>query len=343
MYLGWDIGIKNLAFCNIIPVTDEIRQTLTEEDKNNLITIGKYTFHIKNWDVINLVDKVQSNMIEGGMLTLAGRPNLTCYYPKNAKGKLCGKSTTYCLEKKEEDKYKGLCGNHFKRLGYTRLPTTDTKPKCYYSIDKGNGKFEYCTKYTQFMLSDHYYIGYCKEHQKILIKEKKKTENDFLKVGKSKKASHINLTNLGLALFQQLDTKPELLNVKIVLLENQPVLKNPTMKSVQMLLYSYFIMKGIKERKDELNLMNEKPIEEIKCYSASNKTNLIKYMPEKAQTEITDKVKNLKGKYAKNKKTAILLVTELVKDKPKWESFFNTHKKKDDLADALLMTLYYCS
>ena len=30
-----------------------------------------------------------------------------------------------------------------------------------------------------------------------------------------------------------------------MVIENQPALKNPTMKSIQMLLYSYFIIEGV--------------------------------------------------------------------------------------------------
>ena len=83
------------------------------------------------------------------------------------------------------------------------------------------------------------------------------------------------------------------------------------------MLYSYFIMKGIKERKDELNLMNEKPIEEIKCYSASNKTNLIKHMPANIQSEITEKVKNLINNFF----SASIEAKKI--DENKWEAFSN--------------------
>jgi hypothetical protein len=39
------------------------------------------------------------------------------------------------------------------------------------------------------------------------------------------------------------DSKRHFLDVNEVLIENQPSLKNPTMKSVQMVLYTFFIMK----------------------------------------------------------------------------------------------------
>ena len=37
--------------------------------------------------------------------------------------------------------------------------------------------------------------------------------------------------------------KKNFLNVNTVCIENQPALKNPIMKSVQMIIYSYFLIK----------------------------------------------------------------------------------------------------
>jgi hypothetical protein len=43
---------------------------------------------------------------------------------------------------------------------------------------------------------------------------------------------------------RKLHEKPQLLDVDIVVIENQPSLKNPKMKSIQMILYSYFLILG---------------------------------------------------------------------------------------------------
>ena len=43
---------------------------------------------------------------------------------------------------------------------------------------------------------------------------------------------------------RKLHEVPQLLNVDIVIIENQPSLKNPQMKSIQMILYSYFLILG---------------------------------------------------------------------------------------------------
>jgi hypothetical protein len=333
MYLGWDIGIKNLAYCNIEIVVDFENQI----DKEDLIQIEQKYFRIKYWGIINLVDKVGTNMIKDGSICLNNRAKLQCYYPKNTKGTECKKTAVYCLENKKDGQYQGLCANHFKRLGYSRLPDCSAKPTCYFQKDLGDGKFDNCSKKSQWMLDTHHYIGFCSQHKKKLISDFNKSENNFLKIDKTKKASSINLTQLGLALYQQMDNKKELLDVKVVLLENQPVLKNPTMKSVQMLLYSYFIMKGVKEQIDN----NQEPISDIKCYMANNKTKLLDKIPEISQKNIKEQIKNIKSQYSKNKKTAILLTDFFISGKPKWETFFKTHKKKDDLADSFLMTIHY--
>jgi len=348
MYIGWDIGIKNLAYSNVELVDSKSDSNLTH------IKLGNYVFNIKDWDVINLVEEVETNQTIDGQLILSKRPLLTCFCPKIAKGSiqidksgkevLCNKNATYCLEKKYNGEYRGICDTHYKKLDFKSLPTVSDKSTCYYhelnntsNNSTNNSTSGKCKLKAHWLFKDHFFIGLCKKHKKKYIEDNNVKSTDFLEAIKAKKATLINLTNLGLALYSKMDNKPELLNVDTVLLENQPVLINPTMKSVQMLLYSYFIMKGIKEKQ----ISNTKPINNIKCYQASKKTELIKYLPENEQTLINNKINNLKGNYAKNKKAAIMITNYLINENPLWEDFYKNHKKKDDLADSLLMTLHY--
>jgi hypothetical protein len=55
--------------------------------------------------------------------------------------------------------------------------------------------------------------------------------------------------------------------------------------------------------------------------------------------EEKDNLSNIKDKYRRNKMTAILHASLMINDDEKLE-YFNSHKKKDDLADAFLMTKY---
>ena len=66
---------------------------------------------------------------------------------------------------------------------------------------------------------------------------------------------------------RKLHELPQLLDVDIVVIENQPSLKNPKMKSIQMILYSYFIILGKVIGNDN----NSSYIDKIDFCSASNK------------------------------------------------------------------------
>jgi len=149
---------------------------------------------------------------------------------------------------------------------------------------------------------------------------------------------------------------PDLLDVDYVVIENQPSLKNPQMKSIQMILYSYFIIMG-----KSIEMGNDKLITSIDFCSASNKLKVyngpkleIKKKETKAKVKkeedvvepaveaVVEEKKGSAIKYADKKKLAILHAQYFIeKYFPSYNEFFNSHKKKDDLSDALLQSLYY--
>ena len=89
------------------------------------------------------------------------------------------------------------------------------------------------------------------------------------------------------------------------------------------MLYSYFLIKN-------------KNINVIKLLNASNK---LKVYKGDISNEDKKTIDNIKDKYRRNKMTAILHTTLMINDTEKLE-YFNSHKKKDDLADAYLMAKY---
>lgn len=107
-----------------------------------------------------------------------------------------------------------------------------------------------------------------------------------------------------------------------VLIENQPVMKNPVMKSIQMMIYTFFLMKNAKL---------------VKLVAASNKLKV------KEKPDVSEIISNIKTKYKQNKLVAIEYAKHYLQ-KPgseSWQTLFLAHKKKDDLADSFLMIVHY--
>ena len=132
-----------------------------------------------------------------------------------------------------------------------------------------------------------------------------------------------DINNLGISLFQELDKiKNKVLDTDIILLENQPVLKNPTMKSMQMFLYSYYLIRTMEIHNGTMG--NKK----LQCYCASKKLDLIKFLPYEEQLRIMTIIDTVNNPYQKNKKLSIHIVEYLLKDNKKLLDFFNGNNKK---------------
>jgi hypothetical protein len=126
-------------------------------------------------------------------------------------------------------------------------------------------------------------------------------------------------------------------NVNYIIIENQPVLKNPIMKSIQMMVYSYFKI---------LHLTNKdsSTIKQVNLINAANKLRF-------AISKLEQNVPNFEpitmlvttNKYRQTKDASVKYVRELLRccDKKEHMTLFDTFKKKDDLSDTLLQGLYY--
>jgi hypothetical protein len=323
--IGWDIGIKNLAYCILEPQKNISNNTINTNTE--YIKFNNTYYSINHWRDISLVSQIESNLQDAGEVSHINT-TLKCECPKNDKlnAPVCGNNAIYCSETLNIDgTYKGYCKTHFKKSGIARMPDLNVK-KCY--IENCGGK-------TAQVLKAHIYMGYCKKHITEMINNKEKQVGDFLKINRAKTTSKIDINYLGIALFQELDKiKLHILEPNIILLENQPVLKNPTMKSMQMFLYSYYLIRHI-DNKNGLGNKN------LQCYTASKKLDLIKFYPQAEQIRIDNILASVKSGYQKNKKMSIMMVECLLKGNSKWLEFFNKHPKQDDLADSLLMTLHY--
>lgn len=113
------------------------------------------------------------------------------------------------------------------------------------------------------------------------------------------------------SLLKHIKTKPWVLESDTVLIEKQPD-KNRKMKSVENFLHSYFV---IHEKK-------------VIIYDARHK--------------IPDIAGAGKRKYRQRKNASIERCREFIKtENPHLLSFFNSHDKKDDLADTVMQALSY--
>ena len=140
---------------------------------------------------------------------------------------------------------------------------------------------------------------------------------------KKKMNSDRDIFNLSKIMINELNLK-EFLSHEIICIENQPALKNPVMKTVQMILYSYFMIEGATK---------DKPVSEVHMINARNKLKV--YKGPEVECKFTDKYK--KNKYLSVEYTKLMILEE----DNKFIELFTESKKKDDLADAYLQGIYF--
>lgn len=135
----------------------------------------------------------------------------------------------------------------------------------------------------------------------------------------------------------------ETAHIDYVLIENQPALKNPTMKTIQIIIYTYFRMLKVNEGKSIIDVV---------LVNANNKVNFVTTVLSK-KPEMNIVVSPLPSKssilskpglkYKHNKEVAMNGARSLLEYMNHKESlaYFCSCKKKDDLADTFLQGLYY--
>jgi hypothetical protein len=134
----------------------------------------------------------------------------------------------------------------------------------------------------------------------------------------TKKAKLEDLTpELLEALREQFDDSYE---ADLVLIENQPMLKNGMIKTISVVIYTYFNMMK----------MQFGNIKQVRFVSATNKLRC-----KRASAQLATSYKDRKDQAIA---LARLYTTELFPDRIQW---FDSLKKKDDASDSLLYALHY--
>jgi hypothetical protein len=167
----------------------------------------------------------------------------------------------------------------------------------------------------------------CKIHHWEIIELSKKGNTFTAHIAKS------GIAELYLTLINELDKRPHLLDIDVVVIEKQPSF-NPKMRIIAGCLQTYFYIRGVVDR-------SENPINSVEFFSPKHKLKCYTG-PELDISSKNGKI--VKGKYAQTKKMGVLIAQEKLKEYseiPNFVEFFEKSKKKDDLADCYLQALTY--
>lgn len=286
-----------------------------------------------SWDIgiINLaycliehnIDTNKFKIIKWGVIDLAKTIIPCSFITKNKKQ--CNQKAKYICKENNLDIH--YCKNHIKHRKKECLDIelcTNEESKCPIEITK-KGKNCVCNKNIYGKIDNVYC---CKTHYTNRIKQHDK-EQKYKTIGNTN-ANKISINIILSDLINTLDQIPEFLDVNEVLIENQPSLINPTAKTISSAIYTYFMLRGI---------IDKKTITDVKFISPTNKLKISDKM-----TNVLDDMKQSKDKklvYNITKGTGIEFCKELIKDDNKHLQFLNFQHKKDDLCDAFLQGYYY--
>ena len=300
--LSFDVGIRNLAGCII-----EWNESL--ELKSNL--------KIHYWDIINVVDNKKSTEIPHICVSTDCKLKPKSYIDFN--------KIKYCFCTKHLKDSQNLTNHVFEpylEQNFTEINQTESNicNECGTSTTKK--KILYTNSILQTTL--------CNKHYKQLLNKVATSKKKIISFSKSK-VKDMTTNDLKLQLIKCLDARKDILlkNVDMVLIENQPTFKNPTMKSVSDTIYTWFMIRGIIDAE-----ANGSTIKEVKFISPSNK------LKEFNTETIDEAVDNQKYKITKQlaiENTKTILASYCLDASI---SRILSFDKKDDLADSFLQGWY---
>lgn len=297
--LSWDIGIKNLPICILDISVKNPEATLIRD---------KYNLNIEKWELINLIEQDEPITIKCGEMEKKVNKfcsNYACYY-------------SLITDENGEIKQKGYCKKHLTENNPNELFPIDTKKLICHN--QKNSENPFCGEQAKWCYTQNFKkLGLC-------TKCKNKTKIACEKIKNTKVAAQ-DIDKLYLNLMNELDARPYLLDVDIVLIENQPAFKNPRMKSIQNLIYSYFLLRGIIDKEKTGSNINQ-----VVMLNADKKLTVYDG-PEIICTKTS--------KYEKNKWLSIEYVKYFLEENSERLEYLLNHKKKDDLCDSFLQGLYY--
>lgn len=199
-------------------------------------------------------------------------------------------------------------------------------------VCKDNSK---CDKKNKYYNTNGEY--YCNIHAKLIHKNDNK--NKKIKMFKQSGITTINFDDIKYKIISELDKRKHFLNVNYVVIENQPSMKNPRMKSIATTIYDYYLIRGIFDKN-----INNSNIKQVKFQAPSNKLKLINDDDKKHLINLNQNGGNGGNDqkvYKLTKELSIKYCLELIKHLPEMTNYFNLQKKKDDLADSFLQGVFF--
>lgn len=243
----------------------------------------------------------------------------TCIGIKHVKGNKteCGKEAKLCCKADSNILY---CKMHSKQYNIPKLVIDiienqdgkDKMHKCEYLDGK-------CSKKVKYVIYGKYYCG---QHKKMKESEHMR-ENKLCDI-KKHSCMKEPLYDVGTKMYKILDGYPEILDVDSIVIENQPSMRNPTMKSISMILLCYFILHKHRDVKFVA------PSGKLKINEKLTKNILVKCRTKQEKYNIT---KSLAIDYCRK------LLCEINRDD--YIGILDKSKKKDDLCDSFLHAYYH--
>jgi len=269
---------------------------------------NKIDWYVIDWNNIDLTNRDEQKCHCGAKAKLSNTVNGEIKYYCKTHGKKVDVTIQQfedCFKEIPKNKEKVLCGHE------TKNKTCGKTASCY-KID-----------------TECYY---CKTHAKQI--HTSETKGSQLKNFKLKSSTTLNFDDVKYGLMMELEKRSNLLSADYVVIENQPSFKNPRMKSIASTLYDYYLIRGIIDKS-----VTKSNITQVKFMSPSNKLKLADEGDTKQliKAKSTDDTKA----YKLTKSLGIKYCLDLTNHLPDWQKHFNSHKKKDDLADSFLQGAYF--
>ena len=353
--LSWDIGVSNLSYC-LLQYKDDEKNIVTKSKTcvNNIISNDKF-INLKDITIDDIGNK--TTIKHWGILDISGniddcsQDNYTFF------------SNLEDLKAKNRDSDNDdieITMKQMKGLGKKNIIMDAENEIESKTESKTENKTKTKTKTEKKNKTKNKKETKTEKKNKTKNKKETKTKKDNQKNNKDKKTKSKAKPNkkkydvnvISVILFKKLDelmadiTRNTDINsdmIDYILIENQPSLKNPKMKTIQVLVYSYFMIRtkidvvdtdNINNSIDDTDNMITTP--NIQFISALGK---LKYCKDE---EIEKMFNHLKSKYTIRKKKGIEYCKLYMGDKdiPN-NNFFESNKKKDDLADSYLQAIQF--